>query len=252
MKLCPKCGVLHAKLGKFCSRACANSRGPRTEEFKIKVRLALKGRKGKTSSSKGKHLVDRITRRCLCCNVEFDTTKSRNRKYCSSECWRASAGGYREGSGRAKTGYYKGIYCGSTYELVWVIYNLDHNVQFTRFPGFVQDGDIKYYPDFLIDNTIIEIKGYEDQEFVNKKTKVAELRGYKVIVLRKEDLRIEFEWVKNNYSYKDLYELYDTYKPKYNLVCQHCNTLFSRNIKPKTDVVFCNRSCAGKGHKGRK
>lgn len=27
-------------------------------------------------------------------------------------------GGYRKGSGRSKHGYYKGIYCGSTYELL--------------------------------------------------------------------------------------------------------------------------------------
>ena len=45
-KQCPKCGVGHELSGTFCSHACANSRGPRTEEFKEKVRRALsKGRK---------------------------------------------------------------------------------------------------------------------------------------------------------------------------------------------------------------
>jgi len=33
MKDCPKCGTLHSKPGKFCSRACANSR-QWTEEHK--------------------------------------------------------------------------------------------------------------------------------------------------------------------------------------------------------------------------
>jgi hypothetical protein len=43
------------------------------------------------------------------------------------------AGGYRIGSGRSKSGYYKGIYCGSTYELCWAIHALDHNIKFSRF-----------------------------------------------------------------------------------------------------------------------
>jgi len=59
-------------------------------------------------------------------------------------------GGIRNGSGRSKCGYYNGIYCGSTYELCWVIYNLDHNISFTRFSGYLTDGKIKYYPDFYI------------------------------------------------------------------------------------------------------
>ena len=46
-------------------------------------------------------------------------------------------GGYREGSGRSKSGYYNGIYCGSTYELCWVIYALDTQVKFDRFKGRV-------------------------------------------------------------------------------------------------------------------
>jgi len=57
---------------------------------------------------------------------------------------RVSVGGLRNGSGRSKSGYYKEIYCGSTYELCWVIYNLDHNISFSRFSGYLTDGKIKY------------------------------------------------------------------------------------------------------------
>jgi hypothetical protein len=161
------------------------------------------------------------------------------------------SGGYREGSGRSKSGYYKGIYCGSTYELCWVIYSLDHNVQFTRFPGKLELNGIKYYPDFLLADgkTIIETKGYEPQESVDKKTKVAEAFGYKVDVLRKADLQKEFDWVKQNYEYKEVFELYDGYKPKYDLICTECSNVFGRNQKPKTERIFCSRSCAGKFRK---
>lgn len=160
-------------------------------------------------------------------------------------------GGYRQGSGRSKSGYYKGIYCGSTYELCWVIYSLDHNIQFTRFPGKLELDDVKYYPDFLLSDgkTIIETKGYEPQDSVDKKTKVAEHYGYTVKVLRKKDLQKEFDWVKQNYQYKEVFELYDGYKPKYDLVCVECANMFGRNKKPKTEKIFCSRSCAGKFRK---
>lgn len=252
MKNCPKCGSKHNKPGKFCSRSCANSRGPRTEKFKELVRDKLSGRKAlNPNPTKGKYLVERVAKICPCCGTEFLTTIAESKKYCSGVCWRQSSGGYREGSGRAKAGYYNGIYCGSTYELVWTIYNIDHQIQFSRFPGVLEKDGIKYYPDFLIENTIIEIKGYERQESVNKKTKVAESFGYSVVVLRKEDLTKEFEWVKQNYLYKDLYELYDEFKPAYNLKCAQCGEVVTRNKKPKTDYVFCSRKCAGKGHKGK-
>jgi hypothetical protein len=53
MKSCPKCSEQHSKVGTFCSRVCANSRGPRGEDFKNKVsskissKLAGKPRKDK-------------------------------------------------------------------------------------------------------------------------------------------------------------------------------------------------------------
>lgn len=160
-------------------------------------------------------------------------------------------GGYRQGSGRSKSGYYKGIYCGSTYELCWIIYNVDHNIQFTRFPGKLELNGVTYYPDFLLSDgkTIVETKGYENQDSVDRKTKVAESFGYAVIVLRKKDLQKEFDWVKQNYQYKEMFELYDGYKPKYNLTCSWCSNIFGRNGEPKTEKVFCSRVCAGKYRK---
>ena len=35
-------------------------------------------------------------------------------------------------TGRGRKGYYKGFYCASTYELAYVIYCLDHNIQIER------------------------------------------------------------------------------------------------------------------------
>ena len=44
-KICPKCQTLHECNGLFCSRKCANSRGPRSEEFKKAVRSKLSFKK---------------------------------------------------------------------------------------------------------------------------------------------------------------------------------------------------------------
>lgn len=163
-----------------------------------------------------------------------------------------SVGGAREGSGRAKTGYYKGIYCGSTYELCWVVYALDHNIGFSRFSDTLKHNGVTYIPDFLLDDgtTIIELKGYEREGAVAKKNSVAEHHGYTVKVLRKEDLTFAFEHITTyGVTAENCYSLYDGYKPKYDLVCSCCNTKFQRDHKPrknKDDVVFCGRSCSGK------
>ena len=164
-----------------------------------------------------------------------------------------AVGGYREGSGRSKSGYYNGIYCGSTYELCWVIYSIDHQIEFSRFPGKLEKDGITYYPDFLLSDgkTIVETKGYEKQEFVDKKTKIAESFGYTVNVLRKDDLRYAFEYVTKTYNTKKFYELYDGYKPKYNHLCGCCQTEFQTDRKIKTETKFCSRICAGRYQKSK-
>lgn len=163
------------------------------------------------------------------------------------------AGGYREGSGRSKSGYYRGVCCGSTYELCWVIYNLEHAIKFTRFPGKLEKDNVTYYPDFLLSDgkTIVETKGYEKQESVDKKTKVAESFGYSVIVLRKDDLQYAFEYVTQKYGTKKYFELYDEYKPKYKHLCDCCKIQFDTDRKIKTETKFCSRICAGKYRKSK-
>lgn len=162
------------------------------------------------------------------------------------------AGGVREGSGRAKTGYYKGIYCGSTYELCWVVYAVDHNIGFSRFPDTLKHNGVTYVPDFLLDDgkTIIELKGYERENAVAKKTAVAEHHGYTVKVLRKEDLGFAFDHIKTyRVTPKDCYSLYDDHKPKYELKCCYCDREFTREkmyVKKGGGPVFCSLACSGK------
>lgn len=95
MKICPKCKTNHTKNGRFCSRNCANSRGPRSELFKDQVRKKLQGKKrpevGAILSGdnhpkrRGRNLPQIQIKECLHCNVFFKTSK--NSKFCSRICW---------------------------------------------------------------------------------------------------------------------------------------------------------------------
>lgn len=121
------------------------------------------------------------------------------------------AGGRRQGSGRGKKGWYKGFFCDSTYELVYVIYNLDHNIEFKRcnrvYTYEYQGETHKYYPDFeLPDGSIVETKGYHS-EIVDVKT--ASVTDRPIKVLFEKDLQYAFDWVKQNYTYSQLSDLYN-------------------------------------------
>ena len=89
-----------------------------------------------TSSKKEKKILH-----CVECNEKMYLRPSDKKKFCSLQCkdlardkgfFKGKSGGMRIGAGRAKSGWYKGIFCNSSYELAWVIYSLDNNVKFKR------------------------------------------------------------------------------------------------------------------------
>lgn len=242
MKICPKCGKEHDKPGAFCSRSCANSRVQTSEQNESRSKK-LAGRTGHVLNL-GKKRSPRMECVCSVCGANYEKTIASKQKYCSNKCSKKVAGGYREGSGRAKTGYYKGIYCGSTYELAWVVYQIDHNIPFKRFDGVLEYAGKKYIPDFLQDGKIIELKGYESNESVLRKNEIARQCGYDVVVLRKDDLVKEFEWVKKNYQFKNIYELYDDYSPSHAYVCNGCGSEYLSDVKKTSKTNFCSKSCS--------
>lgn len=250
MKKCSKCGALHDKKGTFCSRKCANSRvwtkqnklnKARAAHSSQKVRDAAAKRRGKPAGEK----VLRISKFCKNCGREFKVTPAFNHKqYCTARCYHQVSGGYKKGSVRSYAGYYKGIRCDSTYELCWVIYNLDHGIVFKRFEGFLEQSSVRYFPDFIIDSVIYEIKNYR-RESVDRKAAIARQCGYDIVILYKEDLQYAFEYVETKYGTKHYQTLYDDYKP-YECNCAFCGKSFLRYVKPKTQITYCCRTCAGK------
>lgn len=121
------------------------------------------------------------------------------------------SGGLRRGSGRGKKGWYKGFFCDSTYELVYIIYNLDNKIKFKRCDRkyeYEYNGEKHFYfPDFeLQDGTLVEIKGYHT-DLVD--IKISSVNDRSIVVLYEQDLQYAFYWVKSHYTYIDLSDLYE-------------------------------------------
>lgn len=119
----------------------------------------------------------------------------------------------------SKKGWYHGIFCASTYELAFVVYMLDHGIPVIRCPykyNYEYEGKQHlYYPDFLIENTIYEIKGFWT-ELVD--IKAAAVTDRDIYVLYEEDLQDVFDYIKNTYNktiHKNIDDLYEIkYIPK--------------------------------------
>lgn len=234
----------------YCSKTCSNkSRKPMSDDTKNKISMSLKiSGNLYTPYTKGSRQVEYLLCICPICEISFEKAPSSNKTTCGNqECSikykKIKTGGYREGSGRSKSGYYHNIFCGSTYELVWVMYNIHHNIPFKRYEGFISYGNgKKYYPDFIQDNKIIEIKGYYI-ETVNEKAKACIDLGYEIEILYKKDLKCMFDWFNNTYPTKKLEEFMG-YKPEYEYTCFCCGINFRTFKQRKTINVFCTRSCS--------
>lgn len=94
-KICPKCGICHTKNGTFCSRSCASSRGPRSDETKAKLRISNKVAYEKLDKEKFSKSVKENHRyagpytpikliQCTNCNKSFWTT---GRTWCEDLCF---------------------------------------------------------------------------------------------------------------------------------------------------------------------
>ena len=230
-QICPKCGKEFivtgtqrefdkGKLRRFCSRACANTR-IHSDETKQKTSRSISKYYATHEYPEGFYEPLK-TYYCKQCCKPFkmkDERDTNGRQYCSSKCrqkWLRvncypKTGGYRERSGRSKSGWYKGIYCASTWELAFLIYHLDHNLPIKRctfYRTYEYNGKIrKYYPDFITNDGIIEIKGFKSEQWQTKQNSNPD-----VIVLFQNDMKPYIEYVKSTYT-NVLEELYDNSKP---------------------------------------
>lgn len=171
IKFCLKCQKEHNKDGNFCSRSCANSRGPRSEEFKRKVREKLVGKKMSPEAILKAVLTKGLTPKSwrpttFCIKCESDTGEP-FRKTCSKECKSElisdltrlnPRNGGQKRTHRNKIQNINGetFFMESSYE-VTLAESLNRNSILWRRPEFFFYIDNKgrkrrYYPDFILPN----------------------------------------------------------------------------------------------------
>ena len=260
---CERCGTEHDGsfgTGRFCSRSCANAK-TWLEEDKLKKSIAAKNSEKVKKANrligqkiKGKGLIHK-ERKCISCNESF-FSKKKEQIFCSLECANsdlgkeiAPRGGKRKGSGVGRKGYYKGFQCDSTYELAYVIWckenglEIERNKEYWEYFNPERNGTFKFYPDFLVDGKLVEIKGYHTP-VVDLKMNAVRNDNKEISILYKKDLKeaIDIAVKVTELPEHRLYEAYDDHKPIYDHICLNCNVDFSNN---KKNSSFCSRKCSG-------
>jgi len=202
--ICPKC-KFEIKTSRNQHVLSCNGEGPRRKRLK-------KGRngwcKGKSlSGSHRKNISDSLIGKSKG-KASTKKTEILRKERISATMIEKKLGGYRRGSGRGKQGRYKGIWCDSSWELAWVIYNLDHNIIFEKnwekFEYEYQGKIHHYIPDFKIGEEFIEVKGYMTDQSLEKIKQFP----YKIRILGKNELKPIIDYVEKIYGKKYI-ELYD-------------------------------------------
>ena len=216
----------------------ANKARIKFKDFKQKIRSSRKHSKTPCRKNKKSGNYNATLKICKSCNTEFIGKPFS--LYCSQLCVHKDdsrkIGGYRPTAGRGKHGWYKGIWCDSSYELAFLIYHLDHNIKIERcqerFPYTFEGKNYTYNPDFIVNDEIIEIKGFIKAQTIAKINQ----SPLKIKVLIRKDLAEHFEYVIDKYG-KDFIKLYEGNPYKGKDTCLICG-------KPATGKC-CSKSCGG-------
>ena len=214
MHTCKNCGKEFTEKyskwcnGNFCCKECARSYSSKGKRQEINERTKY------SLIAHYENLYNKHPKECSVCGNVIPYSK-RKQKTCSMKCAHIMGtqtkrkngsnlgGGYRlKGHRKSKKGYYKGIYCDSTYELAYLIYCLDHNIDIKRcnesFEYEYEGKKHRYHPDFVVNGEIIEIKGYHT-DLVDIKLKSVDKP---IKILYYEDMKDVFDYVCKTYNKK--------------------------------------------------
>ena len=104
----------------------------------------------------------------------------------------------------------KGYYCDSSWELAFVIYNLEHNIKFERnkkrFAYIFENETHNYIPDWIVNGEYVEIKGYWSERWQAKLDQFP--KEEKLTVLTKKEIKPYLDYVIESYG-KDFIKLYE-------------------------------------------
>ena len=216
---CPVCGkykqirmslntYIKSKYTKTCSNECAH---------KLTIQNTdIEKRNKNISNGVKKYVQTHITttyKKCRYCGKIFIKQERGKSDYCSVECMKSARfeklshaakkrefGGYHENSiKKYHHGNYKGIHYDSSWELAYIIYCLDHNIDIKRC-DIVRYYEIngvrkRYFPDFIVNNEIIEIKG-----FYNNVSKIKAEQNPDIKILLENDMKIYIDYAISIYG----------------------------------------------------
>ena len=265
--ICERCGkefignASKYSTNRFCSRSCANSRLNISNEIKKRISESVKkAHNSLVTKEKYAKFYQELKNQniknyyknpklCIICKEKIPY-ENKNRDTCSKECHlklQQKNASLQKVHGKGKKGYYKGFWCDSSYELAYVIYCLDHNIKIERckeyFEYEYQGKKHRYYPDFIVDDEIIEIKGFWT-ELVDIKLKVV---NKPIKILYRQDLQFCFDYIKEVYNKveSNVIDLYDFFNEEFIYICDYCGKEFKTNKKRHTEKKFCSRKCCG-------
>lgn len=215
--ICPKCNFFIKNNIQKHIDYC-DGLGPRNKKPKVK-RKSLKGisyeeRFGIEKSNEiKKKISEKITGFASTSEKEIE-----RRKKLSEHAKKNNYGGYIKGSGRGKSGWYKNYWCDSSWELAFVVYNLEHNVEFKRneerFEYYWKDKKHIWIPDFIVNDVYYEIKGYWTDQCQSK------FDSFKkpLKILYQKEMKDILNYVTIKYG-KDYIKLYENNKEKSCSLC---------------------------------
>lgn len=163
-----------------------------------------KGLKGSDHISEaGRKAMSEAASRVGASRVWSESSRQKNREAALAK----GLGGYQEGSGRGKKGRYKGFFCDSSWELAFVIYHLDHGIHLERnkvkLPYEFEGVSRSYTPDFVLGDSLIEIKGYWTEQDLAKAKQHPQVK-----VLQETEMIPYISYVVKKYG-KDFIRLYE-------------------------------------------
>lgn len=235
--ICENCGkVMTEKFGsgRFCSRSCANSH-KKSESTKQKIKKSLLDY-NTANVSKSRNLSNKLQAEyalnptlCVICGNALPYSQ-RKRITCSRACYNKLRSNIRldkiQSQGlsisrinkRYKYGFYRDIPCDSSWELAFLVYVLEnYSVSIKRnvdwFSYIYENQEHLYNPDFLVNDTYIEIKNYYTEQVGAKIQYFPDDK--QLIVLYKKDIDICIKYCIQKYGKKFWEVLYDKDKPNY-------------------------------------
>ena len=115
---------------------------------------------------------------------------------------------YNKKRGNGKKGLFKGIFCDSSWELAFLVYHIENNLNIKRctrrLPYTFEGNKHIYIPDFETDFGIIKIKGRKDKKAIVKQQNFPEIK-----VIDKYEIEPYLKYVNDKYGKEFWKILYD-------------------------------------------